>query len=188
MGGAIAFIVGALLAAIISAIVTYLYLDRGAQSRFRLSQEEANRIVAEAEEQKRASAIEAKDQALSLRSELDRELGQRRKEVDRIERRIEQKEEAIDRKTQSMDAREQNIRRGEQGIERSKEQWGEDRAGSRSGSRCARARLPSPEGNRTGDSRGGRPPVTQDPRNCHSTHCYRLCRRVDRVGRSVAQR
>ena len=75
MGGAVAFIVGALLAAIISAVVTYLYLDRGAKSRVRLSQDEANRIVADAEEQKRASAIEAKDQAMRLRSELDRELG-----------------------------------------------------------------------------------------------------------------
>ena len=94
MGGAVAFIIGALLAAVISAIVTYLYLDRGAKSRVRLSQDEANRIVAEAEEQKRASAIEAKDQAMRLRSEADRELGQRRKEIDRIERRIEQKEES----------------------------------------------------------------------------------------------
>ncbi len=68
MGGAIAFVVGALLAAIISAVVTYLYLDRGAKSRVRLSQEEANRIVADAEEQKRAAAIEAKDQAMRLRS------------------------------------------------------------------------------------------------------------------------
>ncbi len=99
MGGAVAFIVGALLAAIISAVVTYLYLDRGAKSRVRLSQDEANRIVADAEEQKRASAIEAKDQAMRLRSELDRELGNRRKEIDRIERRVEQKEETIDRKS-----------------------------------------------------------------------------------------
>ncbi len=128
MGGAVAFIVGALLAAIISAVVTYLYLDRGAKSRVRLSQEEANRIVAEAEEQKRAGAIEAKDQAMRLRSELDRELGQRRKEIDRIERRIEQKEESIDRKSQSTEAREQNLRRTEQTIERSKEQWEIERA------------------------------------------------------------
>ena len=37
MEGAVAFIVGALLAAVISAVVTYLYLDRGAKSRVRLS-------------------------------------------------------------------------------------------------------------------------------------------------------
>ena len=128
MGGVVAFVVGALLAAIISAVVTYLYLDRNAKSRVRQSQDEAQLIVAEAEEQKRAAAIEAKDQAMRLRSELDRELGQRRKEVDRVERRIEQKEETIDRKAQSTEAREQNLRRQEQSIEKSKESWETERA------------------------------------------------------------
>lgn len=128
MEGVVAFVVGALLAAIISVVVTYLYLDRGAKSRMRLSQDEAQRIVTEAEEQKRAAAIEAKDQAMRLRSDLDREIGQRRKETERIERRIEQKEETIDRKSQSIEAREQNLRRQEQQIEKSKENWDNERS------------------------------------------------------------
>ncbi|MCC6943420.1 MAG: ribonuclease Y [Thermomicrobiales bacterium] len=127
MEGALPFILEAVLLIGLTALVTYLFLERRAQSRVRLSQNEADQIIADAEERKRQSAIEAKDEAMRLRAELDRELANRRKEIDRIERRVEQKEENIDRKLQSVEQRDQNVRKGEQGLERSREQWEAER-------------------------------------------------------------
>src|SRR5688572_27928094 len=128
MEGALPFILEAVLVIGLTALVTYLLLERRSQSRIRLAQDEAEQIVADAENRRRAAAIEAKDEAMRLRSELDRELGNRRKEIDRIERRMEQKEENIDRKLQSVEQRDQNVRKNEQNLERSKEAWENERS------------------------------------------------------------
>src|SRR3712207_4095639 len=92
-------IVVALLVAALTFFVTGWYLEKRANSRLRVMQAEADRILEEAETRRRDTALEAKDEAIRLRAELDRELTQRRKEIERIERRIEQKEESIDQKT-----------------------------------------------------------------------------------------
>ncbi|CAN5791701.1 ribonuclease Y [soil metagenome] len=128
MGGALPFILVALLVVALTALVTYLFLERRSQSRIRVAQDDAGRIVADAEERRLSAAIEAKDEAMRLRSELDRELGIRRKEIDRIERRIEQKEENTDRKLQSLEQRDQNVRKNEQNLERSREAWDTERS------------------------------------------------------------
>ena len=72
---------------------TRWYLEGRANSHARKVQAEADRILEEVETRRRDAALEAKDEAIRLRAELDRELTQRRKEVERIERRVEQKEE-----------------------------------------------------------------------------------------------
>ena len=70
---------------------TRWYLEGRATSHARKVQAEADRILEEVETRRRDAALEAKDEAIRLRAELDRELTQRRKEVERIERRVEQK-------------------------------------------------------------------------------------------------
>ena len=95
----IAVLVGAL-----TFVLTYLYLDRRANSHVRTVQEEANRIREEAESFRRDAELASKDEAIRLRADLDRELTQRRKEVERIERRVEQKEETIDQKSVRIDS------------------------------------------------------------------------------------
>jgi len=128
MGDVIIFLIGAILVAGITFFVTFFWLDQRAQSRVRLAQVEADRILEEAETTRRDLALADKDEAIRLRSELDRELMQRRKEIERIERRIEQKEETIDRKSTGLEQREQGLRRQEQQIARSKETWEQERA------------------------------------------------------------
>lgn len=117
----------ALLVGGLTFLLTYLYLDKRAQSHVRRAQDEATRIREEAENQRRDAAIAVKDESIRLRSELDRELTQRRKEIERIERRVEQKEESVDRKSVGMDQREQQVRRQEQQAERTREQWEQER-------------------------------------------------------------
>ncbi|HYI26153.1 MAG TPA: ribonuclease Y [Thermomicrobiales bacterium] len=127
MGDIVIYLIGAVLVAGITFLATWFWLDQRAQSRQRLAQSEADRIVEEAETTRRESALAAKDEAIRLRGDLDRELNQRRKEIDRIERRIEQKEEAIDKRAQGLDQREQGVRRLEQQQQKSAETWDRQR-------------------------------------------------------------
>lgn len=117
----------ALLAAVVAALLTFFYLERRSQSRIHRAQLEADRITEEAEIRRREAAIQAQDEALRLRTEFERELGQRRKDVDRIERRIEQKEEVLDRKNDGLDQREATIRRLEIDLQGDQATWSQER-------------------------------------------------------------
>src|SRR5215211_3469143 len=123
MDTVIIIVLTALLAVGLTFFATYFYLDKRANSRVRLAQDEADNILEEAETKRRDAAIAAKDDSIRLRAELDRELTQRRKEIERIERRIEQKEEAIDRKSTGLEQREQSLRKQEQGIDQARDAW-----------------------------------------------------------------
>jgi ribonucrease Y len=125
---AVLFVIGALAGAAAGVGLAFYLLQTRANSRVRQTQEEADRMLAEAEAQRRDAALSAKDEAIRLRGDLDRELTQRRKEIERIERRIEQKEENIDRKSTGLEQREQALRKQEQGLDRQKEQWESERA------------------------------------------------------------
>lgn len=117
------YAIGAVLVAGITFLATYFWLDRRAQSRVRLAQMEADRITEEAETRRRDTVLAAKDEAIRLRGDLDRELTQRRSEIERVERRVEQKEESIDKKAQAVEQREQGVRRQEQQFAHTRETW-----------------------------------------------------------------
>jgi ribonuclease Y len=106
----------------------------------RRAQEEADRILEEAETRRRDVALETKDEAIRLRADLDRELTQRRKEIERIERRIEQKEESIDRKIAGLEQREQTLRKQEQRAADAREAWEQERARQQQDIDAARGR------------------------------------------------
>ena len=76
----------AVLVVVATFFATRWYLEGRADSHARKVQAEADRILEDVETRRRDAALEAKDEAIRLRAELDRELTQRRKEVERIER------------------------------------------------------------------------------------------------------
>ena len=106
-------IIAALLGAVIAIAVTIWFLEQRSKSRGQIARREADRLILEAETERRDAALASKDEAIRLRAELDRELTQRRREIERIERRIEQKDEANDRREEALDRREQDLRREE---------------------------------------------------------------------------
>ena len=82
------------------------------------AQEQASRVLAEAESKQKELTLEAKEESLKLRNELEAEVRERRAEVSRIEQRQIQKEENLDRKTESLDRRDQSLRDRDVQIER----------------------------------------------------------------------
>jgi len=83
----------AVLGGAIAALLTRAYLQSSASSMVGKANLEAQRITEEAEAQRRETVLEAKDEAIRIRNEMDREVANRRRDTERMERRIEQKEE-----------------------------------------------------------------------------------------------
>lgn len=81
---------------------------RTAEAKIGSAEEEAKRIVNDAikaaEQKRKETIIEAKDEAFKLKADADKEIKDRRAEISRQERRMDQKEEALDKRTAAMSA------------------------------------------------------------------------------------
>ena len=62
--------------------------------------------VKTAEEKKRESMLEIKEESIKAKNDLDKEIKERRNEISRNERRIVQKEENVDKKLEAIEKRE----------------------------------------------------------------------------------
>ena len=122
----IAVIITAVVAVVITCIVTYNY----SQKRFRKETEEkigsaeerARAIIDDAvkaaESKKREALVEVKEESIRTKNELDREIRDRRNEIQRNERRVEQKEANLDKKLEAIERREQSFAAKEEDIKR----------------------------------------------------------------------
>lgn len=84
------------------------------------AEEEAKRIIGEAEKnaesQKKEAILEAKEEVHKLRNDLERESRDRRNEIQRLERRILQREELLDKKSDMLEKREENLNKKQQEL------------------------------------------------------------------------
>lgn len=94
---------------------------RTAEAKIGSAEEEAKRIVNDAikaaEQKRKETVIEAKDEAFKLKSDADKEIKDRRAEITRQERRIDQKEEALDKRTAQMERKEEDLKRRSETVE-----------------------------------------------------------------------
>ena len=94
---------------------------RTAEAKIGSAEEEAKRIVNDAikaaEQKRKETIIEAKDEAFKLKSDADKEIKDRRAEISRQERRIDQKEEALDKRTAQMERKEEDLKRRSETVE-----------------------------------------------------------------------
>ena len=94
---------------------------RTAEAKIGSAEEEAKRIVNDAikaaEQKRKETIIEAKDEAFKLKSDAYKEIKDRRAEITRQERRIDQKEEALDKRTAQMERKEEDLKRRSETVE-----------------------------------------------------------------------
>ncbi|NSW89974.1 MAG: ribonuclease Y [Firmicutes bacterium] len=87
------------------------YRKRVAEAEIGSAEQESKRILSEAlkaaESKKREVLLEAKEEIHKSRIELDREIKERRNEIQRFERRLMQKEETLDKKLELLEQREE---------------------------------------------------------------------------------
>ena len=109
--GIIVAVISAVVFGVIGFIFGGVYRKRVAEAKIGSANEEALRIVNQAqqnaESKKREAILEAKDEIHKLRNEVDKELRERRAEVQKQERRLIQKEENIDKKTENLEKKEE---------------------------------------------------------------------------------
>lgn len=104
--GAVAFVV----ALLIGVPLGILYRKKFSEKEISSAEEEATRIINEAiknaENKKREALVEAKEEILTARNEYEREVKERRADLQKQERRLQQKEEALDTKTENIEKKE----------------------------------------------------------------------------------
>ena len=90
------------------------------------AEDKAREIIDEAlktaETKKREGLLEVKEESIRTKNELDKEIKERRAEVQRYERRIQQKEENIDKKSDAIEKKEASLAAKEEELTKQKEQ------------------------------------------------------------------
>ena len=108
-------LVGLLVGAGVMFPVAVNYSKRTAEKEIGSAEEEAKRIINEsiksAENKKREMMVEAKEEIHRSRTEYDKEVKDRRSELQKQERRIQQKEETLDRKTEQYERKDEELSR-----------------------------------------------------------------------------
>ena len=126
----IGIVVAVVVTLIITAIVTYLittaYHKKVTEAKIGNAEEKAREIIDEAvkaaETKKREATLEAKEESIRVKNDLDKEVKERRAEIQRSERRVVQKEENLDRKLEAIEKREAGFAAKEEEINKQKAQ------------------------------------------------------------------
>ena len=122
------YIITAVVSIIITALVVWLaaasYQKKSANSKIGKAEEKARGIIDEAvkaaEEKKRESMLEIKEESIKAKNDLDKEIKERRNEISRNERRIVQKEENVDKKLEAIEKREAGFAVKEEELKKQK--------------------------------------------------------------------
>jgi ribonuclease Y len=119
--GIVALLVGLLVGLAAGAAVAWLVSSRirdtRAQDERDRAHADAERILEGARARERELTLAAKDDALRLREEIERELKEQRGNISRQERRIQQREETLDRKATQLEKRDQELDEREREVD-----------------------------------------------------------------------
>ena len=111
-----AFLIGA----IVFFFVGISYRKKVAERQIGGAENEARRIINEAiksgENKKREMLVEAKEEIHKSRTENDKELKERRSDLQKQERRLQQKEESLDKKMDAFERKEEDLRKRQQAV------------------------------------------------------------------------
>ncbi len=112
----IPIIVGVVCAAVfgvLGALLGIQYRKKVAEAEIGSAEQEAKRIIEEgtrtADQKKKEALIEAKEEILRNKNELDREIKDRRNELSRLERRCVTREESLDRKMDQLEKKDETL-------------------------------------------------------------------------------
>ncbi len=126
MGTGIAVVITLVVTAVIACVITSAYHKRVTEAKIGNADEKAREIIDEAvktaETRKREAMLEAKEESIRVKNDLDNGVKERRAEISRSERRIVQKEENLDKKLESIEKREAGFAAKEEEINKQKAQ------------------------------------------------------------------
>ena len=122
----IAVVITLAVTAVLTYFITTAYHKNVANAKIGNAEEKAREIIDEAvkaaETKKREAMLEAKEESIRVKNDLDKEVKERRAEIQRSERRVVQKEENLDKKLESIERREAGFAAKEEEINKQKAQ------------------------------------------------------------------
>ena len=125
MTAVISVVVALIIAIPVTSVVTSSYQKKAAAKTIGTAEDKAREIIDEAlktaESKKREGLLEVKEESIRTKNELDKEIKERRAEVQRYERRIQQKEENIDKKSDAIEKKEASLAAKEEELTKQKE-------------------------------------------------------------------
>src|ERR1700745_2338775 len=113
----LALVVVALVALGIGALVAYLVVSRRQSNGHQALELKAQQTVADAETQAKEKLLEAKEEAVKIRTAAEQEAREYRAQSQQIEKRLLQKEENLDHKNEALTRSERELRAGETGLD-----------------------------------------------------------------------
>ncbi len=120
----IAVLVTLIIAIPLTAVLATTYRKKVVESKIGDADQKAREIIDEAlktaETKKREGLLEVKEESIRTKNELDKEIKERRAEVQRFERRVQQKEENIDKKADAIEKKEASLLSKEQELAKQK--------------------------------------------------------------------
>jgi len=117
MGDYVLILVISVVVFAIAFVLGYFFKQIALRDQMRAAAENAARMIADATAKQKELLLEAKDEALRLRTAVEAELRERRGDLQRQERRLQQREENLDRKVEATEKRERAIQQREKEIE-----------------------------------------------------------------------
>ncbi|MGN1015138.1 MAG: ribonuclease Y [Butyricicoccus sp.] len=122
----ISIIIAVVVGIVVGALLGFTYRKRIAEKEIGGAEEEAKRIINEsiktAESKKREAVLEAKEEIHKNRADLDREIKERRNEIQKSERRLNQKEETLDKKIDAAEQKSEELSRRLAKVQKSHEE------------------------------------------------------------------
>ena len=122
----IAVVITLIVTAVLTYFITTAYHKNVANAKIGNAEDRAREIIDEAvktaETKKREAMLEAKEESIRVKNDLDKEVQERRAEIQRSERRVVQKEENLDKKLESIERREAGFAAKEEEINKQKAQ------------------------------------------------------------------
>ena len=113
-------VVIAVVVALISAFVATSIRKKVVEKKIGSAEDKAREIIDEAiksaEAKKKEALLEAKEENLRTKNDLDKEIKERRAEIQRYEKRVLNKEEAIERKADSLEKKENSMKAKEESL------------------------------------------------------------------------
>ncbi|MBR3060507.1 MAG: DUF3552 domain-containing protein, partial [Oscillospiraceae bacterium] len=111
---------------IVAAYLIFTKLKKDAVDKIKSADEEATRLYNEAikagENKKREMLLEAKEEIHKTRTENDKEIKERRTDLNKQERRLQQKEESLDKKLDNFERKEEELRKRQQAVAATQEE------------------------------------------------------------------
>ena len=102
------------------------YRKKVAEREINSAEEEATRIINEAikggENKKREMLVEAKEEIHKNRTEYEREIKERRSDLQKQERRLQQKEESLDKKMDAFERKEDDLHKRQAAVQATQEE------------------------------------------------------------------